>query len=80
MTRTMMMKAFMISCREATEHHSRKMDGALGLIGKYALRKHLGMCPVCAETAAQLNLLRKAMRSVTEGDAPRGDHLTRQET
>lgn len=65
----------MISCREATEHHSRKMDGALGLIGKFALRKHLGMCPVCAETAAQLDLLRKAMRSVADGDSVRGERL-----
>lgn len=72
----MMLKALNISCRKATEHHSRKMDGALGVFGKLTLRFHFVHCPPCAEAASQLELIRKAMRSVSEGDTPRGDRLS----
>lgn len=69
------LKALNISCLKATEHHSRKMDGALGLFGKLTLRTHFVHCPPCAEAAAQLELIRKAMRSVSEGEVPHGDRL-----
>lgn len=64
-----------ISCLKATENHSRKMDGALGLFGKFTLLAHFVHCPPCAEAAAQIELIRKAMRSVAEGDKTRGDRL-----
>ncbi|MEN9307068.1 MAG: hypothetical protein RL173_1000 [Fibrobacterota bacterium] len=72
-------KILNISCLKATQNHSRKMDGALGLFGNLTLRGHFVHCPPCAEAAAQVELIRKAMRSVTESDKPRGDRLTRQE-
>lgn len=72
-----MLKALNISCLKATENHSRKMDGALGLFGNLTLRAHFVHCPPCAEAAAQLELIRKAMRSVSEGEAPHGDRLAR---
>lgn len=70
-----MLKALNISCLKATEQHSRKMDGALGLIGKLTLRAHFVHCPPCTEAAAQMELIRKAMRSVSDGDAPHGNRL-----
>lgn len=69
------LKALNISCRKATENQSRKMDGALGLLGRLALRAHFLHCDPCTEAAAQMELLRKAMRSVAEGEASSGDRL-----
>lgn len=62
----MMPNALNISCLKATQNHSRKMDGALSLFGNLTLRGHFIHCPPCAEAAAQLELIRKAMRNVTE--------------
>lgn len=70
-----MLKALNISCLKATEQHSRKMDGALGLLGNLTLRAHFVHCPPCTEAAIQLELIRKAMRSLSEGNAPHGDRL-----
>lgn len=70
-----MLKSLNISCLKTTEYHSRKMDGALGLIGKLTMKAHFVHCPPCAEAAAQMDLIRKAMRSVSDGDAPHGDRL-----
>lgn len=70
-----MIKALNISCLKATENHSRKMDGALGIFGRITMRTHFHHCPPCAEAAAQLELIRKAMRSLAHTDKPRGDRL-----
>ncbi|MBK8800566.1 MAG: zf-HC2 domain-containing protein [Fibrobacteres bacterium] len=70
-----MMKMFMISCLDSTMHHSRKMDGALGLMGRLALKIHLAHCPPCTQAASSMDLLRLAMRNVAAGDTPHGDRL-----
>jgi hypothetical protein len=70
-----MLKSLNISCLKATEHHSRKMDGALGLLGNLTMKAHFVHCPPCAEAAAQMDLIRKAMRSVAVGGETHGDRL-----
>ncbi len=65
----------MVSCREATELHSRGMDEKLGFGRWISLKVHLKMCPPCANAASSMDILRRAMRSVSESDQPRGDRL-----
>lgn len=66
---------FHLSCFDATAHHSRKMDRALGLMGKLALKVHLLHCPNCTNATASMDLLRKAMREIATGETPHGDRL-----
>lgn len=70
-----MLKFLNISCLKTTEYHSRKMDGALGLVGRLTMKAHFVHCPPCAEAAAQMDLIRKAMRSVADGERTHGDRL-----
>lgn len=72
----LLMKAIpMISCREATTLHSRGMDERLSVPRWISLKSHVAMCPHCCNATRSLDLLRKAMRSVVDGDVPRGDWL-----
>lgn len=64
-----------ISCREATELHSRHLDESLGTKHWIQLKSHLVICPRCSRTARSMDLLRLAMRSVAHGDDPHGTRL-----
>lgn len=47
----------MLMCREATGLMSLKLEKALTLREKAALRVHLAMCPACRHCARQFDLL-----------------------
>ena len=54
---------WMISCREATELASRRLDGAISLRERMRLGLHLLVCAACRAAERQMRRLRELARS-----------------
>jgi len=56
----------MLSCKESSQLISQSLDRALSVRERLALRLHLLICDVCSRFVKQMNLLRLAMRRMTQ--------------
>lgn len=59
---------FWIKCKDASELSSRAMDESLPLSARFALKLHHVVCANCARCAAQLNQMRRLLRTDLTGD------------
>ena len=59
-----------LSCREASRLLSEAMDRDLTLGERVALRLHMGICIACTRFNAQLQFLRRAMKSYPGPEEP----------
>lgn len=59
----------MLSCKQATRLLSERQDRPLALGERLALRVHLVICDGCSAVNRQFDLLRRAMRRLSRGDA-----------
>ena len=57
---------FMLRCLEASELLSQRQDGELHLADSARLRLHLAMCGACRNVGQQLELIRRAVRQLSE--------------
>lgn len=57
---------FMLRCLEASELLSQRQDGELHLAHIARLRLHLVMCDACRNVGQQLELIRRAVRQLSE--------------
>ena len=55
-----------ISCKQATELASQRLDRPLGFAERVALRVHLAICRGCTNFRDQSEFLRKAMQRLPE--------------
>ncbi len=60
----------MLSCKNATRLASEKLDRALSLRERLALRVHMLMCVGCSRFERQLDFMRHAMGRYGRGDTP----------
>jgi hypothetical protein len=51
-----------MSCRDAHQLLSERMDRPLGGLERLRLRLHLGICRACSRVERQMDLMRHAMR------------------
>ena len=56
----------MLSCKESSQLVSQSLDRPLSIRERLALRLHLLICDVCSRFVKQMNLLRLAMRRMTQ--------------
>lgn len=54
----------MLSCKEATQLMSQKMDGKLSAMNRLSLGFHLLMCKGCRNFDEQIHFLRKAAKRI----------------
>lgn len=59
----------MLTCKEASLLISEGQERPLGLRERLGLRMHLWMCVSCRRFERQIGLLRRAMRSLGQGEA-----------
>lgn len=60
----------MLTCKEATRLLSQAQDGELPLAQRARLRFHLLLCRGCSNFKRQVEFLRRACRSLSEGNSP----------
>ena len=56
----------MLSCKESSQLSSQSLDRALSIRERLSLRLHLLICDVCSRFVKQMNLLRLAIRRMTQ--------------
>ncbi len=56
----------MIDCRDAHRLISERLDRELTLIERIQLRVHLGICRMCGRVNSQMDLLRTAIRRLSD--------------
>ena len=61
---------FRLRCREASELLSQRQDGPLTAADSARLRLHLVMCDACRNVGEQLAFIRRAVRRLSEEQAP----------
>ena len=64
--------AFRLSCKEASRLISDGMDRRLSVAERIALRLHVGICDACTRFTAQVQFLRRALKSFPGPDDPDG--------
>lgn len=55
-----------ITCKEATQLASQRLDRKLGFLDRVALRLHLAICKGCTIAAGQMEFLRRAIARLGE--------------
>lgn len=54
----------MLSCKEATQLMSQKMDGKLSAMNRLSLGLHLLLCNGCRNFDGQIQFIRKAVKRI----------------
>ncbi len=54
----------MLSCKEATQLMSQKMDGKLSAMNRLSLELHLLLCNGCRNFDGQIQFIRKAVKRI----------------
>ena len=58
----------MLSCKQATQLMSQKMDRKLGLAERMRLKLHVMMCGGCRNFGKQMDFLRATLRRLPQRD------------
>lgn len=58
----------MLTCKDATQLMSQKMDGKLSVTNRLSLRFHLLLCQGCRNFNEQLRFIRKAVKQIAGTD------------
>jgi Putative zinc-finger len=56
----------MLNCKQASQLLSQSLERKLNLRERWAIRWHLLICDMCTQFAAQLNIMRNAIRQMTQ--------------